>query len=763
MPRQLTLALVLVAACAERPGNEDRDGIDDTSVTDTDGAGSVCGPVDAEASLDEGGFLNTLASSDDLSLLSPETGEVKFLLPVALDPAPAGLDAPCFFQDMTRFSFHLDFLRTRPGWEDLTWDGYVDLSLDPSTRVALSGELSVWPFTPHPRGGQGVVAFTLASEAGPLSAFTLDDLVGAAARLRQCAPWLANALVFVPTDAATASLVALVPQTLSDRGVDVLSLDALGVGLGSRAYVSGETYGYVRVLAEDDDDDDHEDEDDEEDDDRHDDARASGDRGRRGATASGTTALDDLGPDDVVIASHAPPELSIVAGLLTDAVQSAHSHLNLRLAEKGTPSATVPDIVDTVRDAGLVGTLVHVVVTDHRVAVEPATLEDARTFWDQHRPRPDVPVADLTRRDVAPFDTLGRDDAGAYGSKAAWLGELQRAVDAPHRAEGFAIPFARYQEHFEASGAAARARQLARDAATLTPEALADALDDIRDRIRDYPLDPELVAEIRAAATDLLGDAAATTRLRFRSSSNAEDLPTWSAAGLYRSASGCFGDDDDDDGDGPSRCRSDAELDVLDTRLDAAEAAYAQAPSVWLDDWIDELRSDRDEERYVAVAVRKVWASLWGDRAYAERRYYGVDDADVKMGIAVNPSFALEQVDAVVEMGFDAPHGWGVRVVSLADGYSVVSPEDPTIDPEVITFAYDVDCPTPWSVRVQSRYAGDPDARLWSDDDLGDLATILGQLRTRLEPDHWPVEIELKRTVDGELVIKQVRSVPASP
>ena len=43
----------------------------------------------------------------------------------------------------------------------------------------------------------------------------------------------------------------------------------------------------------------------------------------------------------------------------------------------------------------------------------------------------------------------------------------------------------------------------------------------------------------------------------------------------------------------------------------------------------------------------KVFASLWNERAFDEREYYGIDHRAAYMGIAVHPAYALEQINAV--------------------------------------------------------------------------------------------------------------------
>ncbi len=408
------------------------------------------------------------------------------------------------------------------------------------------------------------------------------------------------------------------------------------------------------------------------------------------------------------------------------------------------------------------------VTADGNLTIEAASLEDAERFWRMQQPPLGAPDSDLMVTDFRPFADLSHPDGEAFGVKAANLGELYDALPPDHRATGFAIPFAEYAAHIAENDLMAEIDSVLND----------PTLDESRDRrharlnalrraIRNAPLRGGLLSRLETAIVGTFGEAGRTTFLRFRSSTNAEDLQEFSGAGLYDSRTGCLADDLDGDEVGPSRCWTEADLDEVRRRIATLEERLRADPSLrWIAAEIEDLQEDLTEEKPVADALRKVWRSLWNPRAYEERAYYGVTHRAVFMGVAVMPSFVFERQESVVLTNLPSQSDGGsrptglYRVVSQISDIGVVRPTDPRARAEEMTFVRNGD--EAQDFMVLTRSSESPDADLWQGEARAELTQLLFTAADHFETiypeiDPLRLDMEIEVTRDGFTVIKQVR------
>lgn len=707
------------------------------SACQTPGLGLDAGPGDTGDRPDRPDFLDHLGSISDYTLVQGAGGEVKFLGAVTRTPPPAPvLDRPCTFLNTARFAGHVTYLRTLPELGDVDFATYLAMVMKRASRVLWGGSLKYYPGQPHPRtGAPGVLAYFVYSDPNDVDALAVEELAELDARLKRCAPYASDLLALVGADGDQALRFEAQRVALAERGVSLVDLRKLHQGLGAEGYVIGEGYGFLKVV-------------------------------------SAGAIVGDYGPRDVLIVPSCPQDLSLVAGLITATPQNLHSHVNLRLGEKRIPSAFVSEIDQNEVVTQLAGRLVHLVVTSSSVMIDPAPLEAAEAFWASRRVSLPPPVADLDVTELRSFSSLVAADARAFGTKAANLGELHHLLPAANRVEGFGVPFSVYRDFMAGAGLQGVVDAILANPRTGTEASFRDAqLASLVDRIEAAPFPPELLARLKGAAEATLGEGAATVPLKFRSSSNAEDALTASGAGIYDSARGCFADDLDGDPTGPSACLSAQEQQALQAKLVAREAELAAHPErTWLNDAIDDLRGDLTKERTVARALKKVYASLWSRRAFEERAAWGVDHHAVFMGVAVEPSFVLERLDAVavthLAPSASSTADGGVsrplyRIVSQVGGESVVRPADPSAVAETILFGRNAD-DTPVDVRRLTSSSLSP-LPLWSEAHLAELASLLFLVHDHFASAVYPVmshlrlDLELKLTADERIVVKQAR------
>jgi pyruvate,water dikinase len=673
-------------------------------------------------------FLARLESQADYERLQGEGGEIKFFASIDGKRPPAALDRPCTFTNTDQYPFHLDFLRSLPELAHLDYDGYRALATMRESRALWAGSLKYAAGAVHPRtGAQGALAYFLFTEPGDAEAPTPAQLIALDQRLKQCAPFARDLLVLVGTDAAQAAHFAQQGPALAAGGVDLVDYTTLRPGVGAEGYSLAVGYGFLRIVPH-------------------------------------GQPVTDYGPRDVLVADEAPVDLGLVAGLVTALPQNLHSHVNLRLREKMIPNASVPDIQQNQVIGLLDGKLVRIAVREQRVEIDAATPEAAAEFWAIARPKPFTPPADLTEARVRGLTAIGAADAVAYGTKAANLAELQKVVPAASKVAGFAIPFSVYRDFMHATGLDTRVQALLADPRLLTDASIRrEQLLLLQKTIESPALPAGLLDRLAAAARAAFGDGYATMPIRFRSSSNTEDTIVSSGAGLHDSSRGCFADDLDGDDEGPSACLAPDERAAMEAELARRTADLQAHPErTWLAGVIDDLQKDLTKERSVTRALRKVYASLWNDRAFEERAYYGIDHRAAFMGIAVDASFVLEKLDAVAVTQLDGGAGGPLyRVVSQRGNEGVVRPVDPTLVAETVTFHRGPgDTVTGIQLVTHSSLSAAP---LWTDAQLAQLGALLF-----LVHDHFAAQVytttpqlsldtEIKLTRDDRIVIKQAR------
>ena len=344
----------------------------------------------------------------------------------------------------------------------------------------------------------------------------------------------------------------------------------------------------------------------------------------RDAADGGEAATPTFAPDEIVILPEPLTDITPVAGIISQSFSTPLSHVNIRAAAWDIPNVGLRDAAKTY--AALDGKMVRFDAGPTSATVQAATPQEIEASKKARQARTAVlvPKANLAATALATLDTLHASDASAYGSKTSNLGEIVSAklagVAVP---PGFGIPISFYAAHLKAAGIDAHVDALLADPKFRTSMAeRKTALEKLRKEIQDAPLAPAFVASLGEALQKLTADAdaGADPGVFVRSSTNAEDLPGFSGAGLY------------------------------DTVPNVHGAAA------------------------VAEAVKKVWASVWNLAAYEERELYRIDHRQVYGAVLVQIGISATAAGVLVTahptdptdkntFTINAKSGLGMRVV----------------------------------------------------------------------------------------------------
>lgn len=510
-------------------------------------------------------------------------------------------DNNVYFQNSVRYPIHWNFASTHLSGNGLPvvpmlGDFNVSEYYSPDRRFLL-GALNYYE-------GPQVWAYEIA----PYDTATAD-MIEAAFRLVKKNAYIGKDLYFHPTSDAVATEAEKLPDS-----VPVITTDELFEGIDYQALNLGVSKGQLRFLRAEDLD------------------------------------TEYLTFRDIVVLDSVPNDISVCMGIITEEFQTPLSHLNVLSQNRGTPNMALKGAFTNEDLRALEGEWVRFEVGPFEFTVEKISKAEADQWWDENKPdEVGVPAMDLTVTDLRDYEylldlnrfTLGQALDGAipaFGGKASHYGAFawMDPEIVPHP-KAFAVPIFYYQQFMEQNGFDEEVAQMLEDADFCDDPAVREArLDQLRDDMRAAPVDPGF----EQALLDKLEADYPGIRMRFRSSTNAEDLDGFTGAGLYVSKSG-----------------------------------------------------DPDDPLFpVMDAVREVWSAVWFFRAFEEREYRSIDHQSVGMALLVHHSFPFEEANGVAMTAniFDS-QGLepGYYVNTQIEDYSVVLP-DPGVTSDQFILHYEM-------------------------------------------------------------------------
>lgn len=557
----LLTALVAIAACGDNGDAEPDGGVDagPDAFQVTEGACQITDSADPPDS------LTTVTCSDDFTTLAsqpldatlPGSKSVKVIVD------QLGGDA-LYFMNTVRYEIHYEFASTHLSGGSLPVVG------------SLADFNSTQYFAPDRRFLLGAVTYyeqpaKWVLELSPYDTASAELITKLFLSVKH-ASYFGPLLAFHPTSEALSTVAA----TLGAE-VPVITTDELYAGTDYQPLSLGTSYGYVHF------------------------------------TTAEALDTEFLSPRTIVVLDEAPNDISVVQGLITQEFQTPLSHVNVLSRNRHTPNMGLRGALTNATLTGLDGQLVRFEVTADAWSMVPATLAEAEAWWEAHAPEPvTLPTADQMSTAFVDLDDVTPEPTGVqtlrevlleavkiYGGKAAHYSILRRTTDVPIKA-GFAVPMAWYFRFMTDNGFFARVDALLADPDFAGDPAVRDAaLAQLRADILVAPFPAGFDALLSAKAAEY----PSVNKLRFRTSSNSEDLDGFPCAGCYNSYTG--------------------------------------------------LRSDLEAMK---TAIRKVYADVWTYRTFEERSYYRVAHDSVGMALLVHENFEAEEANgvAVTANPFDA-------------------------------------------------------------------------------------------------------------
>ena len=410
-------------------------------------------------------------------------------------------------------------------------------------------------------------------------------------------------------------------------------------------------------------------------------------------------------PLNVVVYDALPNEMPRVAGVITTVMQTPLSHVNLRAIQDQVPNAVVPDALVREEIQELVGRYVRYEVSDTGYSLVAATQAEVEAHHESGRPKnKQAPERNLVIKSITPLKNITFDQWDAFGVKSAnlaTLGTFRLAnVVVP---DGFAVPFWFYDEFMRRNGLySVASAMMANPKFTSDPDVQDSELEAFRDLVKKSSMPKELSDELQRVRAQF----PAEQPIRCRSSTNNEDLPGFSGAGLYDS------------------------------------------------------KTQRPEEGPLDKCVKQVFASLWNLRAYLEREYYRVDHLATAMGVLLIPNTENEQVNGVavsIDPVYDEPNAYYVNA-QLGENL-VTNPDALAVPEELLLYAEG----TMDIVSRSSLVA--PGKTLLSAEAVKTLREALGVIHSRFADlydvaagQKFAMEIEFKVLENGQFQIKQART-----
>ena len=422
--------------------------------------------------------------------------------------------------------------------------------------------------------------------------------------------------------------------------------------------------------------------------------------------------MEDLnetpGSRDIVLYDALPNSLPRVGGIITSVIQTPLSHVNLRAIQDDVPNAYIANPLANDEIANLLGGYVYYKVENEQYEIREATLTEVNDWYEDLRPtEAQIPIRDLSITEIMPLDNITFEMSSSFGAKCANVATM-RSFNLPDGTipDGFGVPFFYYDEFMQFNNFYEEA-QVMIDNPTFQTDLnfRIDRLNDFRRDIENAPM-PQWMLDDLQAMHDGFPEG---TAVRSRSSTNNEDLPGFSGAGLYDS------------------------------------------------------KTHRPDEGHISKTIKQVYASMWNFRAYEERDFYRVDHFMAAMGVLCHPNFDGEKSNGVgisIDPIYETEDAF---YLNTQVGESLITNPDPNSVPEEILLYEDPNQGGGYLVLRLSNLV-EPGELVMDEVYLNQMREYLSTIHNEfailydvVDAEGFGVDIEYKIDAQDQLVIKQAR------
>jgi hypothetical protein len=341
--------------------------------------------------------------------------------------------------------------------------------------------------------------------------------------------------------------------------------------------------------------------------------------------------LDDhveIGFNEILVLDEVPVQLPPVAGIITSQPSTPLSHINLLAKGWGIPNAYIKNAKELFKQYD--GWWVSFETLREKYTIKRADMDQLREYQRRQAQRLDVmkPRFDLDEKRLLDLAQQRAASSIAFGGKSANLGEVMNArlpgIVVP---SGFTIPFYYYDEFIKRNSLDDVIFGLLNDQKFVhDPAYRREQLVLLRQKIEAAEFDPELRQKVlQKVSAEFAGKG-----LFVRSSSNSEDLPNFSGAGLYTTVPNVRGENE-----------------LID-------------------------------------AIKKVWASLWNFEAYEARERASVDHSKIFMAVLLQEGINSESSGVMITADPFDRENRGVIYISAKRGLGIKVVEGQRIAEQII-------------------------------------------------------------------------------